>query len=89
MATNRPMATWLGLSCRNVCTIRGENCPMANCTTTMVIVSTSAARLTIEAATVERMAMAMSGPPVKDWGINLKSVLRSTATVTSDNACLL
>ncbi len=86
VATNRPMAIWLGLSCRNVCTMRGENCPMANCTTTMVIVNTSAARLTIEAATVDRMAMAMSGPPVKVCGISSKSVLRSTATVANDKA---
>src|SRR5918994_1240043 len=66
VATNRPMANWLGLSRRNVCTIRGENCPMASWTTTMVMVRTSAARLTIEPATVERIWMAASGPPVND-----------------------
>ena len=36
-------------------TIRGENWPIASWTTTIVIVSTSAVRLTIEAATVDRM----------------------------------
>ena len=37
---------------------------MASCTTTIVIVSTSAARLTIDAATVPRISMAASGPPL-------------------------
>lgn len=64
------MAIWLGLSWRNVWTMRGENWPMANWTTTMVIVSTSAVRLTIDAATVDKMATATSGPPVKSLGIN-------------------
>ena len=62
MATKSPIASWLGLSRRIRCTIRGENCPIASWTTTIVIVSTSAARLTIEAATVERIAAAASGP---------------------------
>ena len=39
-----PIASWLGLSRRIRCTIRGENCPIASCTTTMVIVRTSVAR---------------------------------------------
>jgi len=47
------------------CTIRGENWPMASWTTTIVMVSTSAVRLTIEAATVERIAVAASGPPTR------------------------
>ena len=25
VATNNPIANWLGLSCKNVCTMRGEN----------------------------------------------------------------
>ena len=64
VATNSPTAIWLGLSCRKVCTIRGENWPMASCTTTIVIVSTNAARPTIDVATVERISIATSGPPV-------------------------
>ena len=63
VATKRPIASWLGLSRRIRCTIRGENWPIASWTTTMVIVSTSAVRLTIEAATVDRIAVAASGPP--------------------------
>ena len=39
---------------RIVCTIRGENCPIANCTTTIVIVNTNAARLTIDVAIDDR-----------------------------------
>ena len=35
MPTKTPIASWLGLSFRIVCTIRGENWPMANCTTTL------------------------------------------------------
>ena len=69
VATNRPMAIWLGLSCRNVCTMRGENWPMASCTTTIVIVSTSVARLTIDSATVERIGdrhVRPSGPLARD-----------------------
>ena len=45
-----------------------ENCPMASCTTTMVMVKTSAARLTIEAATVPKISIAASGPPLIDFG---------------------
>ena len=63
VATKRPIANWLGLSCRMRCTIRGENWPIASWTTTIVIVRTSAARLTIEAATVPRISAAASGPP--------------------------
>ena len=63
VATKSPIASWLGLSRRIRCTIRGENCPIASWTTTIVIVSTSAVRLTIDAATVVRMIKAESGPP--------------------------
>ena len=62
VATKRPIASWLGLSCRMRCTIRGENWPIASWTTTIVIVRTSAVRLTIEAATVPRISAAASGP---------------------------
>ena len=58
VATNSPIASWLGLSRRIRCTIRGENWPIASWTTTIVIVSTSAVRLTIDAATVDRIAAA-------------------------------
>ncbi len=70
VATNSPIAIWLGLSRRIVCTMRGENCPIASWTTTIVIVRTSAVRVTIEAATVLRMASAASGPPVAASGIS-------------------
>ena len=68
VATNRPIAIWLGLSRRMVCTIRGENCPIASWTTTMVIVRTSAVSVTIDVAIVLRMAIAASGPPVAQEG---------------------
>ena len=38
---------------------------MANCTTTIVTVNTRAVRVTIDAATVVRMASAESGSPVR------------------------
>ncbi len=41
---------------------------MASWTTTIVIVRTSAVRLTIEAATVDRMYAAASGPPTTLFG---------------------
>ena len=44
--------------------MRGENCPIANCTTTIVIVNTNAASETIEVAIVSKIASAASGPPV-------------------------
>ena len=50
--------------------MRGENWPIASCTTTIVIVRTSAARLTIDVATAERMTRAASGPPVKACGMS-------------------
>ena len=55
VATNRPMALWLGLSRSSRCTIRGENWPIASWTTTIVIVSTRAAMLTIEVAIVVKI----------------------------------
>ena len=64
VATNRPIANWLGRSRKNVCTMRGENWPIANCTTTIVIVNTNAASETIDAAIVSKIASAASGPPV-------------------------
>ena len=64
----RPIAIWLGRSRRIRCTMRGENCPIASWTTTIVIVRTSAASDTMEAATVDRIASAASGPPVSHWG---------------------
>ncbi len=83
MATNNPMANWLGLSRRKVWTIRGENCPIANCTTTIVMVSTSVASDTIDTAMVVRMANAASGPPVIQRGITSKPSARSTVIVAS------
>lgn len=64
VATNSPIACWLGRSCRKVCTIRGENCAIASWTTTIVMDSTVATRLTSEPATAPRMASAASGPPM-------------------------
>ena len=72
VATNNPMASWLGRSCRNVCTMRGENWPIASCTTTIVIVNTSVANDTIDTAIVSRIAIAASGPPVSHRGIGLE-----------------
>ena len=69
VATKRPIANWLGLSRRIRCTIRGENWPIASWTTTIVIVRTRAVRLTIDAATVDRIAVAASGPPTRLLGI--------------------
>ena len=69
VATKSPMASWLGLSRRIRCTIRGENCPIANWTTTIVMVSTSVARLTIETAIVVRIAVAEVGRPTISCGI--------------------
>ena len=85
VATNRPIDSWLGRSRKNVCTILGENCPIANCTTTIVIVSTNVANDTIDTAIVVRMANAASGPPVIHDGITSKPKTRSIATVPSDN----
>ena len=68
VAMKSPTAIWLGLSRRNVCTMRGENCPIASWTTTIVMVSTSAASDTIDAAMVERIWRAASGPPVSELG---------------------
>ena len=64
VAMNSPIAIWLGLSRRIVWTMRGENWPIANCTTTIVMVRTRAASDTIDAAMVDRIATAASGPPV-------------------------
>ena len=64
VATNKPMANWLGRSRRKVCTMRGENWPIASCTTTIVIANTSVASETIDTAIVSKIATAASGPPV-------------------------
>ena len=69
VATKSPIASWLGLSRRIRCTIRGENCPIASCTTTMVIVRTSVARLIIETAIVVKIAVADVGRPTTTCGI--------------------
>ncbi len=73
-----PIASWLGRSWRIVRTIRGENCPIASCTTTRTIVSTMPVSMIIDAATVPRIASAASGPPVSSIGTMPPS---STATV--------
>ena len=86
VATNSPMANWLGRSCRNVCTMRGENWPIASCTTTIVIVRTNAASDTIDAAIVSRIAVAASGPPVIQRGTASKSNHRSMPIVTTEGA---
>jgi len=61
VATNRPMASWLGRSRSRRCTMRGETGPIASWTTTRTMVRTSAVRLTIDAATVWRIANTASG----------------------------
>ena len=70
VATNKPMANWLGRSRRKVCTMRGENWPIANCTTTIVIANTSVASDTIATAIVSKIATAACGPPVTHRGNN-------------------
>ena len=59
---------------------------MASWTTTIVMVSTSAASDTIEAATVDRIATAASGPPVRDSGTSSKSAALSIQIVPNDKA---
>ena len=86
VATNSPIASWLGLSRKNVCTIRGENWPIANCTTTIVIVSTSVASETIDTAIVVKMPIAASGPPDSHRGIRSNPVARSIANVSNDSS---
>jgi hypothetical protein len=65
---------------------RGENCPIASCTTTIVIVSTSVANYTIDTAIVSRIAVAASGPPVNDRGTASNSNQRSTPIVPIETA---
>ena len=84
VATNKPIASWLGRSRRNVCTIRGENCPIASWTTTIVIVRTKAANETMDVAIVPRIPKAASGPPVSHRGISPKSDARSIHTVAAE-----
>ena len=79
VATNSPTANWLGLSLRKFWTIRGENWPIANCTTTMVIVRTRAASDTIDAAIVSRMAsgrVGITGHPPRD-GVEAERSVRA------------
>ena len=52
----------------------------------MVIVSTSAARLTIDAATVPKISMAASGPPLIDCGTSPYSYAWSIAIVPKERA---
>src|SRR5690349_6049264 len=61
---------------------------MASCTTTIVIVRTSAARLTIDAATaiVPKISIAASGPPLSHRGTRLWSYAWSIAIVPNDRA---
>ncbi len=86
VATNRPIANWLGLSRRIRCTIRGENWPIASWTTTIVIVSTSAVRLTIDAATVERITVAASGSPARLSGSPRSRTPGRAAIVANETA---
>ena len=85
VATKMPIANWLGLSRRIRCTMRGENCPIASWTTTIVIVRTSAARLTIDVATAERITSAASGPPVNVCGISPWSKRSSIQSVANES----
>ena len=52
----------------------------------MVIVSTSAARLTIDAAIVPKISMAASGPPLIDCGTSSNSYAWSIAIVPKESA---
>ena len=83
VATKTPIASWLGRSRRMARTMRGENCPMASCTTTKTMVRTRPVRVTIDVATLPRIINAASGPPVTDCGTRLPS---SSAIVTNEIA---
>jgi hypothetical protein len=48
--------------------MRGENCPIANWTTTSTMVNTSAVKLTMDVATVVRICRAASGVPTREAG---------------------
>ncbi len=74
------------MSRRIRCTIRGENCPIASWTTTIVMVSTSAARLTIETAIVFRIAVAEVGRPTSACGTE-QDVARAEAAVRKIEDC--
>jgi hypothetical protein len=63
VATNTPIASWLGRSRRIVRSTLGVNWPIANWTTTIVIVKTRPVSVTLDAATVVRIASAGSGSP--------------------------
>jgi len=84
VATNSPTANWLGLSLRKFWTIRGENWPIASWTTTIVIVRTSAASDTIDAAMVSRMVSAASGSPVTHSGTAWKPNALAAPTVATE-----
>src|SRR4029453_6231928 len=84
VATNTPIANWLGRSRRIVRITRGVNWPIANCTTTIVMVRTKTVSVTIDIATVVRMASAASGSPESDRGTT-PSKERSNAIVANDN----
>jgi hypothetical protein len=86
VAANRPMASWLGRSSSSERTIRGENWPMASCTTTSATVSTRVVIDTIEVAKVLRADSTALGPPVRPEGISRLSKRRSTAGVASERA---
>src|SRR5689334_17414447 len=59
---------------------------MASCTTTIVIVRTSAASDTIDAAIVDRIATEASEPPVIPFGINEKSDALSIQIVPKESS---
>src|SRR6185436_18535638 len=84
VATNTPIANWLGRSRRMVRITRGVNCPIANWTTTIVMVSTRPVSVTMDIATVVRMASAASGSPESDRGTTVPTD-RSIAMVSNDN----
>jgi hypothetical protein len=64
VAPNKPIASWLNRSESSADTMRGENWPMASCTTTSVKVSTTVVSETIEEAKTDRVVCAPLGVPV-------------------------
>ena len=64
VAPNSPIASWLNRSDSSAATIRGENWPIANCTTTSVTVSTRLVSEAIAVAKIDRVVCASLGVPV-------------------------
>ena len=80
---NSPIASWLRRSCRIARTIRGENCPIANCTATSVNESTTLVNVTSAVADDVRIVCTDSAEPVTDVPTKRKPDERSSDTNTN------